>query len=430
MKKKIGLLLATVMVMNTVSPMTFAAWKNPLTNYNLYEDTHPTATAGGASDEQVMGGLYSDAMPEQGDVNVGGFAENGTDADADVTKTRNETLRESSRNVYTDPEAVPGWLNGPSFYPEPSFESIVEKYRVGDYSGCLQESIAYVRQYPNDTLGFYYLAMSYSKVSDKDNAVMAYEKVIELNDNPMIVKYATNGRNCILGVENEACYENVDEPELIYPYVKMVESADLTPVDPEVLVNRNLAKLRETLSPDESNESDGENPDAQEKDKKNKLILPFGKQDAELDAFINAPYGDGFSPELKKEYKQLQLRKIMDAVNITEEAPDSPETDLQENKNLKDIQKFDDKHSDSGMVKLAYAEPAKMFEELSKDPEYIRQKQEIEELQMLFGSEKSKAEGNDMMDLLPYMSEQSDKKLSPEVIQSLMMQSMMGNLTL
>ena len=35
MKKKIGLLLATVMVMNTVSPMTFAAWKNPLTNYNL-----------------------------------------------------------------------------------------------------------------------------------------------------------------------------------------------------------------------------------------------------------------------------------------------------------------------------------------------------------------------------------------------------------
>ena len=120
----------------------------------------------------------------------------------------------------------------------------------------------------------------------------------------------------------------------------------------------------------------------------------------------------------------------MDAVNATEEAPDSPEVDAQENKNLKDIQKFDDKHSDSGMIKLAYAEPSKMFEELSKDPEYIRQKQEIEELQMLFGSEKSTAERNDMMDLLPYMSEQGDKKLSPEMIQSLMMQSMMGNLTL
>jgi hypothetical protein len=196
------------------------------------------------------------------------------------------------------------------------------------------------------------------------------------------------------------------------------------------MVNRNLGKLRDTLSPMELNENDSENPDASEKDKKNKSILPFGKQDADLDAFINAPYGDGFSPELKKEYKQLQLRKIMDAVNVTEEAPEGPETDLQENKNLKDIQKFDDKHSDSGMVKLAYAEPAKMFEELSKDPEYIRQKQEIEELQMLFGSETSKSERNDMMDLLPYMSEQGDKKISPEVVQSLMMQSMMGNLTL
>ena len=94
----------------------------------------------------------------------------------------------------------------------------------------------------------------------------------------------------------------------------------------------------------------------------------------ELDAFINAPYGDGFSPELKKEYKQLQLRKIIDAVNTTEAAPDSEATDKQEMKNLEEIQKFDDKHSDSGMVKLAYAEPSKMFEEISKDPEYIRQK--------------------------------------------------------
>lgn len=435
MKKKIGLLLATVMVMNTVSPMTFAAWKNPLTNYNLYEDTHPSAATSNDSNEQVMGDFYSNSMAAQndgmgvGDIDPASFTEGSESQTEEATKTRNETLRESSRNVYTDPEATPGWLTGPSFYPEPSFDSIVEKYRVGDYSGCLQESIAYVRLYPNDTLGFYYLAMSYSKISDKDNAIMAYEKVIELNDNPMIVKYATNGRNCILGVETEACFENVNEPELIYPYVKMVESADLTPIDPEVLVNRNLAKLKATLSPLEV-ENENNNDDSQNKDKKKEHVLPFGKQDAELDAFINAPYGDGFSPELKKEYKQLQLRKIMDAVNATEEAPDSPEVDAQENKNLKDIQKFDDKHSDSGMIKLAYAEPSKMFEELSKDPEYIRQKQEIEELQMLFGSEKSTAERNDMMDLLPYMSEQGDKKLSPEVIQSLMMQSMMGNLTL
>ena len=35
------------------------------------------------------------------------------------------------------------------------------------------------------------MAMCYTKVSDKENAIKAYEKVISLNANPMIVKYAT-----------------------------------------------------------------------------------------------------------------------------------------------------------------------------------------------------------------------------------------------
>lgn len=442
MKKKIGLLLATVMVLNAVSPLAFAEWKNPLKNYNLYEDTHPTNVEEDTSREKVMGDFYENSLAakknENGDTEQsaedgGGFNDMITDevnSSESATRTRNQTLRESSRNVYTDPDATPGWLTGPSFYPDPSFDSIVEKYRRSDFAGCLQECIAYVRKYPNDTLGFYYLAMCYSKVSDKDNAIMAYEKVIELNDNPMIVKYATNGRNCVLGMDSETCYPNVSEPELIYPYAGQFENANLTPIDPEVLVNRNLAKLKQALSPAEAAELDDADPEQNDKDEKDKIILPFGKQDAELDAFINAPYGDGLSPELKNEYKQLQLRKIMDAVNVTESAPEGDEADKQDIRNLRDIQKFDDKHSDSGLVKLAYAEPSKMFEELSKDPEYIRQKQELEELQMLFGSESSKTDKNDMMDLLPYMSENGDKKLSPEVIQSLMMQSMMGNITL
>ena len=54
MKKKIGLLLATVMVLNSMSTVAFAAWKNPLSNYNLYEDTHPTATVDDGSKEKVM----------------------------------------------------------------------------------------------------------------------------------------------------------------------------------------------------------------------------------------------------------------------------------------------------------------------------------------------------------------------------------------
>ncbi len=427
MKKKIGLLLATVMVLNTMTPMVFAEWKNPLREYNLYEDTHPQAVA--ETIENVPSAAFSGGKTPSsllGGQNLSGF--NASAANAEEGKTRNETLRESSRNVYSDPEVVPAWESGPSYYPEPSLESIIEKYHRADYAGCLQECTSFVRQYPDDTLGFYYLAMCYTKIGDKDNAVMAYERVIALNDNPMIVKYATNGRNCIMDVESEACYPNVNEPELLYPYKNIADNVDLTPIDPEVLVNRNIARLKDRLSPYEVDENNNSSDDG--KDKKIKVILPFGKQDAALDEFINAPYGDGFSPELKRQYKQLQLRKIMDTVNITEQAPDNSETDKQEIKNIQEIQKFDDKNSDSGLVKLAYAEPSKMFEELAKDPEYIRQKQELEELQMMFGSDRVRSERNDIADLIPYMSEQGDKKLSPEVIQSLMMQSMMGNLTL
>ena len=48
---------------------------------------------------------------------------------------------------------------------------------------------------------------------------------------------------------------------------------------------------------------------------------------------------------------------------------------------------------------------------------------------MLLGNEKA-SESADMMDLLPYMSEQGDKKLSPEVIQAMMMKSMMNGISL
>ena len=86
-----------------------------------------------------------------------------------------------------------------------------------------------------------------------------------------------------------------------------------------------------------------------------------------------------------------------------------------------------DKKSDLDTMKTAY-DTESAYEKLQKDPEYIRQQREIEEISKMFGNSSSK-EG-DITDLLPYVSEQGEKKLSPEVIQALMMQSMMNDLTL
>lgn len=433
MKKKIGLLVATIMVLNTVSSVTYG-WQNPLKNYNLYEDTHPT-NAQSEEKEQAMSEFYSNSMAAKksspsSSVPTSSLNYTSTVEDSSSTQTnsneprRNEVLRESSRNVYGDPEVKAGWTTAQSFYSNPSLESIRAKYKKSNFAGCLQECISYVKLHPNDTLGFYYMAMCYTKVSDKENAIKAYEKVISLNANPMIVKYATNGRNCVLGEDKEKCYQNVNEPDLIYPYANIGNNVDLTPVDPNVLINRNLVNLQNKLSPQAVNENkDNKNGQNNGKDDdKNKINLPFATQDEQLDKFINAPYGNGLSPDLNKEYKQLQLRKIQESINTGD---DNPEKDMN---NVNDIKHFD-KQSDSGTIKLAYVAPSDEMKKLSQDPEFTQSQRELDELRMLLGNDSnSKSSNDDLMNLVPYMSGQ-DKNLSPEVIQAMMIKSMMPDFT-
>ena len=419
MKKKIGLLLATVMVLNTAIASTAYGWTNPLKNYNLYEDTHPSSNDESAMErDNVMSEYYLNSLTGQDSTDyvpatVPSYGSESESKQVEVPQRRNDYLRESSRKVYSTGQ--PGWLSEPSFYSNPTLASIKTKYHKSNFAGCLQECISYVKLHPSDTLGYYYLAMCYAKVSDKENAIRAYEKVIALNDNPMIVKYATNGRNCVMGSDDAKCYQDVNVPELIYPYADVAESvADLTPIDPQTLVNRNLTQLQSKLSPVEKKEEDNNDPNAKDKDKK-KINLPFGQQDAKLDAFINAPYGNGLSPDLNKQYQQLQLKKIQQNLNN------------EQSNVLKNIHNFDNHKTDSGEIKLAYATQNEM-ESYTKSPEYLQSQKELEELRVLFGNDNSsKSSDDEMMNML---MTGNGKNLSPEVIQAMMQKSMMTDFTL
>ncbi len=429
MKKKLGLLLAALIVMNTAS-LSYA-FESPLKKYSLYDDVMnvPQSSNGNDERERVMGEYYNNSLGKKltddannaqasspVDQEISDLKNYKPEAIYDKTSSRNQKLRESSRNVYADPAEKPAWQSGPIFYAKPTLESIITKYKISDFAGCLQECIAYVRKYPKDTLGFYYLAMAYTKCSDKDNAIRAYEKVIALNDNPMIVKYATNGRNCIMGNDQEACYQNVNVPELIYPYAHLAE-VEFQPVNPQTLIDRNLAQLKFKLSPVESGNSNQESSE-------NGVTLPFGTQDSSLDAFINAPYGNGLSPELNKQYQQLQLRRLQQTINSSEQNSDYSD----KQRELNDIKRFDNFKTDSETIKLAYEPAAIDMKSLEKDPEFIRQKQELEELSMLLGNDKNN-KGNDIMDLIPYMNE-GEQKVSPEIIRDMMMQSMMESISI
>lgn len=413
MKNKFSLLLVAVIAANVVTTMAYG-FTNPLKSYSLYDDVNPSPSR---EQERVMTDIIT---PKSNKTSVQSLPEipnyDESSYSTSNVKTRNQTLRDSSKNVYSDPNTTPKWLEGPSFYPNPSFNSIVAKYKKSDFAGCMQEASSYVRQNPNDTLGYYYLAMCYAKVNDKESAIKAYEKVIALNANPMIVKYATNGRNCVMDNGNEQCYQNVNVPELVRPYAN-IPASNLTPVDPQTLVDRNFAQLKNQLSASASSSSSDSKSD---KSEVKGVVLPFGKQDSDLDKFINAPYGNGLSPDLDKEYKQLQLKTIQNTINVNE---DNQQNDSTEIKYIKD---FDNHKSDSGSIKLAYEIPQKELDAISNDPEFIKSRQEFEELQTLLGGESK----DNMSDFLPYMSENGSKNLSPEVIQTLMMKSVMGDLSL
>ena len=66
------------------------------------------------------------------------------------------------------------------------------------------------------------------------------------------------------------------------------------------------------------------------------------------------------------------------------------------------------------------------MESLSKDPEFVKSQKEYEELKMLLGSDSQNNSENDLTNLLPELSN-SESKVSPEVIQTMMIQSMMQN---
>ena len=421
MKKRISLLIAALMLGSAFPQISFG-FANPLKNYDLYADTHreeaPAATEVNNNDsndkqekKETKKAKSNKKPPKEVPTTINGEVA----VDVQVPVRRNDYLRQSSRQVFGT--GTGNWTKGPYFYKEPTLDSIIEKYHLSNFAGCMQECEAYVQLHPHDTLGYYYLAMSYAKCGKKEDAILAYEQVISLHDNPMIVKYATNGRNCVIGNEDDAkCFQNVNVPEYRYPYREMAQDiGGLTPVDPQALIDRNLNELQKRLSPDVPVDDQGAND--------NKIHLPFENQDADLDRFINAPYGSGFSPELEQEYKKQQLKNLQQQIN--KDDGNNPGKYFQ---NIRDIKNFDsNKKSESEeTIKLALADNMDVADIL-KSPEYIQNKKELDQIKMMFGDYGDSNSSDDISSLLPQIAKDGEN-VSPELVQMMMMQSVMPNI--
>lgn len=294
----------------------------------------------------------------------------------------NDTNQNQNQNNGQNNEAVPEvrshasgeneWVTARSFYPNATIKTAIGKYKQGNYSGCLQELISVSKKDPYNPLVLYYLGMAYSQVGNKQQAINAYEAVINMNSNPTLTSYATKGRDCIVG--GPACYEE-----------------------------ENQTKIED-----------------------------------ELDRFINSPYGNGLSDELNQQMKEQQLRSIQNRIKTK---------DVLEDTDMERIQKFDKNKSETNIdnEKIAMADTKDVTNEdvlaaietlkkagvtVSVNPyqNQIPMNDEYAQLSMMLGNNNYN-NNNSMMNMLPMLITQNKGQIDPQVIQTMMMSSMLPDFT-
>ena len=137
------------------------------------------------------------------------------------------------------------------YYPNATLPSIIAKYKKQNYTGCIQEALSLVQKDPANAAVYYYMGMAYANIGDGGNAVKAYEKAISLNSNPAITEYAQQGKDCLTG------------GPLCHPEATAAE----------------------------------------------------GEEETDIDRLINAPYGNGLSPEVNMQMRQKELNSIQQQIN-------------------------------------------------------------------------------------------------------------------
>lgn len=73
----------------------------------------------------------------------------------------------------------------------------MKKYKMGNYTGCLQDCINIVNQSPTNAVAYYYMALAYTQSGKKNEAINAYSQVLNLKPNSKLAEYAATGKRCL-----------------------------------------------------------------------------------------------------------------------------------------------------------------------------------------------------------------------------------------
>ena len=92
-----------------------------------------------------------------------------------------------------------------------SVQDVINLYKAGDYSGCIQQSEGLVERDPSNAVLHYYRALAFAQAGNREDARQSYEKVIQLNTQETLVRYAKRGQMCLSDYEKCTSEVSVDD---------------------------------------------------------------------------------------------------------------------------------------------------------------------------------------------------------------------------
>lgn len=249
--------------------------------------------------------------------------------------------------------------------------AVIDLYKSGKYQECVTKAETLTKSDPTSVLSYYYMALSYVQLGQKDLAIKNYDKVIALGTNKALTNYAKSGKSKL---QKEKVAKDAE---------KKVTGADfmLEDVDEE-------KKATEPVKIEEK-------PKKVEEPKKTQPVAQK----------TNPKTNDG--PPTNDE--------IVNAIRVLQRAG------LWQNGNNPPAQQTPQPYQQQAQQ---YQEQMKQIQQSYMDP----RTQEMQQMLMMMNSGNNNNgygynNGNDMMQMLPYL--QNGGKMSPQMIQMMMMKNSM-----
>lgn len=259
----------------------------------------------------------------------------------------------------------------------------IKKYKRGNYTGCLQDCQNIVQSHGTNAVAYYYMAMSYVQAGKKDEAINAYSMVLSLRPSSQLSEYAQTGKRCLETPDRCRLVTNVVSAPSTTPDIdKLIASPYFeSPAVRQDLRQKQLNSIKNDINSDK--ELDDYSFRKLNKVDPNNLIAQAKPSDAEVVAALKTLKDAGISP-----YSQQTLAPTGETGADSTAAVVNPYAQMNN-----------------------YQNP------------------ELAQLNLLMGDNgQSGNKNNAMLDMLPYMLSQGKNgagNYSPQVVQSIIMNSMM-----